>query len=597
MLTAVLLFSLTAAWYTNVADTEGLTFVAKQWDFNGNITIESDAVSIAPGDSGMIYMQISNNGTETAAASVTVSKAGLGELMKKRLYFYVDTSFYRNAERMDRVYVSDSSSYTYTVFPNSQVNITETTQNAPPLKWVWVYDVLGYYVRGIVTDSTVRIDEYIRPIEYNYDPITTTFNDDGTLKTIDGIKSINEFLSEISKTDGYEGSIDVTHKTANGYYPVSVNSEGYGIWAYLCTYDEIQQNMLDDTNIGTNGTGDSYPVEIRVTGTNSKETALEVSSKEMLVSVLDSTSYTSIKLMNDITLDESLVLQSGYRADIDLNGHTLKSSAAQIIEATVGSKVVLNNGTVKGNGSGYGVLSSGAEVVMNNVVMTDVEEGIKIVDHQNTMDSDSRIHIVDSEIVGGSDAVWVYGNNGDTDTNTTVIVERSTIIGQNYAGIICNGTYKGTDIQIIDSTVKGYYTAIYHPQKESRMQITNSDLEGITGLVIKGGVVNVENSTVKGTGTMEQIQAPQYSVSGFSDTGDGIYLEANYEHNTEINILGSRTKVTSANAQAVRKFETDVAGATITINGGIYNTDVSTYIAVGATQTVTDDGYYEVNPS
>ena len=294
LLTAVLLFSLTAAWYTNVADTEGLTFVAKQWDFDGSIIVDGDAVSIAPGDSGMICMQISNNGTETAVASVTVYKSDLTETMQKRLYFYVDTSFYRNAERMERVYVSDNSSYTYTVFQNSKININETTQNAPPLKWEWVYDVLGYYVRGNVTDSSVRIDEYIRPIQYEYDPITTTFYDDGALKTVDGIKTVNEFLRELSLTDGYDKTIDVTKKTANGYYPVSVNSEGYGIWAYLCTYGEIQQNMLDDTNIGTSGGESNYPVEIRVTGSNSRETALEVSSKDMLVSVLNSTSYASV---------------------------------------------------------------------------------------------------------------------------------------------------------------------------------------------------------------------------------------------------------------------------------------------------------------
>jgi hypothetical protein len=93
LLTAVLIFSLTAAWYTNVADAGGLTFVAKEWDFDGNIIIQNDAIAMSPGDSGTIFMQISNNGTETASAAVTVSKANLSEPMKQRLYFYVDTTF------------------------------------------------------------------------------------------------------------------------------------------------------------------------------------------------------------------------------------------------------------------------------------------------------------------------------------------------------------------------------------------------------------------------------------------------------------------------------------------------------------------------
>ena len=69
LLTAVLIFSLTAAWYTNVADAGGLTFVAKEWDFDGNIIIQNDAIAMSPGDSGTIFMQISNNGTETASAA------------------------------------------------------------------------------------------------------------------------------------------------------------------------------------------------------------------------------------------------------------------------------------------------------------------------------------------------------------------------------------------------------------------------------------------------------------------------------------------------------------------------------------------------
>ena len=107
LLTAVLLFSLTTAWYTNVADAEGLSFVAKQWDFDGSITIDNGAISIAPGDSGIIRMQIANNGSETASASVTVSKSGLSDMMKKRLYFYfffTVFSFSRHGKSIFNVY-------------------------------------------------------------------------------------------------------------------------------------------------------------------------------------------------------------------------------------------------------------------------------------------------------------------------------------------------------------------------------------------------------------------------------------------------------------------------------------------------------------
>ena len=68
LLTLVLLFSMTVAWYTNVADTGGLIFVASKWGFDGEIFVESDVISMAPGDSGIVSMQIRNTGEETAIA-------------------------------------------------------------------------------------------------------------------------------------------------------------------------------------------------------------------------------------------------------------------------------------------------------------------------------------------------------------------------------------------------------------------------------------------------------------------------------------------------------------------------------------------------
>lgn len=584
LLTAVLLFSLTAAWFTNVADTGGLTFVAKQWDFNGSIIIDNSTISMAPGDSGTVSMQIINNGAETAAAGVTVSKSSLSDLMKKRLYFYVDTPFYRNAERMDRVYVTESGGYTYTVFSGSQIYITDETQNAPALKWEWVYDVLGYYVRGHVTEETVQIDEYIRPIEYDYDPIATTFTDEGELKTVDGTKTVSELLDELSSTDGYAGAIDEAGKT-NGYYPVSVNSDGYGVWAYLCTCEEILQNMQDDTAIGSSESAGSYPIEICVTGSNSKETAIDVSNQDTLVSILDTTAYASVKLTQDITIDSELVIKSGYRADIDLNGHTLTSSSDSIVSAEEGAKITVTNGEMRGNGENYGVKASGAEVVFSNVTMTDVKNGIRINDNENDIQADSRVHVVDSEISASYIGMWIYANDGDSGTETTVIIERSDITGDGYAGILFSGNYGGTDTQISECTVKGYYTSIYHPQRDSVLNIDDSELEGITGIVVKGGTVNINDSTVRGIGEAGQISEPAYSLSGFTDTGDGIYLEANYEWTTEVNVTGSNTVVTSANAKAVRKYMIDEAGASITVSGGAYSSDVSEYLATGATQT------------
>lgn len=597
LLTVVLLFSMTAAWYNNVVDTGGLTFTAKQWGFDGTISIENNVFSVAPGDGGIVSMEIENNGQVTATAGVTVSKSNLSDLMKKRLYFYVDTPYYRNSEIMDRVYVSSRGGYTYTLFPDGNISVTQTTYNAPPLKWEWVYDVLGYYVYGEMTDTSIRVYEYIRPIEYAYDPITTTFTDIGELETIDGVKSAEDFLFELSATDGYEGQIDVSKKTIEGYYPVYVNSNGFGVWAYLCTYSEILQNMKDDTAIGSANSTQSYSVEINVTGANSTETSTSVSDQYSLMSIIEANEYSNIKLAQNIILDQELVIKDGYNANIDLNGYTIVSNAANIVSAQEGSKITMRNGTLLGNGQSIGVEAIGAELNLNNIVLNNVEEGIKVSDHMNVSGADSNIRIVNSKITGESDGLWIFGNNDFPDRITNVTIERSTISGNGYIGILCNGSYSGTNIHITDSTITGYYAAVYHPQKDSELQIVRSTLEGMTGMVVKGGTVSVKDSTIRGIGTADQITEPKYSNSGFADTGDGIYLEANYEWAAEITVTGDNTVVTSANAFAVRKYMSDDADTNIYIYSGTYSTDVSEYLAEGAEQSENESGEFVVNSS
>ena len=116
VLTVIVLFSLTVAWFTNVVQTGGLHFQTEQWEFDGEITIHQQNIVMSPGDSGVIPLTVENEGKHIVAASVSVSKdsmttnAELTEMMKKRLYFYVDTTATRNDESMDRVYVSDKNS-------------------------------------------------------------------------------------------------------------------------------------------------------------------------------------------------------------------------------------------------------------------------------------------------------------------------------------------------------------------------------------------------------------------------------------------------------------------------------------------------------
>ncbi len=246
----VLLFAITAAWYTNIVQTNDLVFETAVWGFEGSVQLGDEPIEAAPGDEGIIPFAAANNSDKVTEVSVNISKINMDTEMQKRIYFYADTERVWNSEIMDRVYLGNTASYTYIMPGQGELTLTEEVCDDVPLKWQWVYDVLGYYVLGAVTEDGAGIDEYLRPIEYNYDEIWTTFEPDGTLATIDGVTTAADFLQQVSQSDGYQGSINIDEAVGR-YYPVDVDESGYGVWAYLCDEAEILQNTDYDTKLGS----------------------------------------------------------------------------------------------------------------------------------------------------------------------------------------------------------------------------------------------------------------------------------------------------------------------------------------------------------
>jgi len=211
VLTMVIVFAMTSAWYTNIVQTSGLVFEAESWGFDGEIQIQDTPIVAAPGDEGIVSLTVSNDSDTITAVSVNISKAAMAQKLQKRLFFYVDTQHTRNNETMERVYLNNQESYTYTLFSQGKLTLTEEVHNAPQIKWHWVYDVLGYYVKGnlveLVDGKLITVSEFLRPIEYDYDKATMDF-ETMTLKTVDGTLTPEQFLVELSKTDGYENQIN-----------------------------------------------------------------------------------------------------------------------------------------------------------------------------------------------------------------------------------------------------------------------------------------------------------------------------------------------------------------------------------------------------
>ena len=285
----VLLFAITAAWYTNIVQTNDLVFETAAWGFEGSVQLGEDPITAAPGDDGLIPFAAENTSDQVTEVGVNISKINMDTEMQKRIYFYADTNRLLNDEIMEPLYLSNTASYTYTMPGQGSLTLTEEVCDGVPLRWRWVYDLLGYYVLGRVTEDGPVIEEYIRPIEYDYDETRTTFDsEDGTLETIDGVTTAAEFLLQVSSSDGYEGSINID-EAVDRYYPIDVDESGYGVWAYLCDYTEIMQNTDFDTKLGTGEEIISnFTAKATISAQNSKiemdESGMPVDVQEMLES-------------------------------------------------------------------------------------------------------------------------------------------------------------------------------------------------------------------------------------------------------------------------------------------------------------------------
>lgn len=583
ILTAVLLFAMTTAWYSNVAQSSSLVFNTSSWGFSGQIEVTNKAIQASPGVSGIVTFTINNDSDDSVLVDVTVLKSQFGEELQKRIFFYADTALQKNEEQMQRVYIDSTNSYTYTLSSREQVTVSEDYYNEVPICWEWVYDMLGYYVQGQLKEdeSSVTVEKYLRPIEYDYN--VATFADDsegGSLLTVDGEKTVGEFLEEISLTDGYAGIIDTT-TNYGGYYPVSVE-DGSGVWAYLCNFSEIERGIEFDTEFVQKSEEErSFTATLNFSTQSMPSVTVSADSAQSLQDAITDDTVDIVKLEQDIELTSTLSLPAGDTTVIDMNGYTVSGTGSILITASSNANLSIRNGIIKGDGSSgqEAIRSVGAAVTLNEVVVSDVDSVVIVTD--NVGECDSRIKIINSELTSKQTSVLVQGNGPVSEAKSQLIVENSEITSEGYIGISGQGSasgtkqFWGTDIQVINSTVSGKWAGIYHPQQNSTMTVSDrSNITGYTGIAVKGGAVTVIDSTVHGTGNSNE---PAAASGGWTDTGDGIYVEATYPWAASVAIKGN-SSISSDKRKAVELFTANNGGpGSIKIYDGTFTPNVSEY--------------------
>ena len=175
VLTIVLLFTVTAAWYSNIVEVEEITFEVDSWGVDAHIDLDEEKLyNAAPGDIEEIPYKVDNNADRLVNIQFNAYKKFLPDFMQQRIYFYVDKQTEVNGETVDKVYIHDDNAYYYPLLGGQVVDNIPDEKNSvnsdPSLKWEWVYDLLGYYT--VITtdeDGVNKETAYIRPVQYTYE--------------------------------------------------------------------------------------------------------------------------------------------------------------------------------------------------------------------------------------------------------------------------------------------------------------------------------------------------------------------------------------------------------------------------------------------
>lgn len=611
----VLLYSLTTAWYTNVAETTELVFETESWGFEGQVKALDTGLLLAPGQSACAALSVTNDGEQINQITVTVDKSAMPEELQKRIYFYVPAEAKESDKTADRVYLSTYGGYSYRVMPKSTLLLTADSAADAPVRCEWVYDVLGYYVYGtldkdgqlITGREGVEAPVYIRPVEYDYDK--AIFQDDKLL-TVGEVK-VDDFVKDLLAADGYKDA----GKTKFGeYYAVNTTGtsgdEQTGLWLYLCTQPEIEAATVLDTRIGTyrylleqkdeQGNSialiadqtekygdvatllDGAKATIQIAGQNLRTSIADVTAVENLTAALKQGK--SVRLAGDMTLEEAVTIPADKDVIIDLNGKQLTTAVVgqPVLESAPGSSITVLNGTIDGGGRDTAVHLVGSSAAFSGVTI----QGRLLIDDKNESNENGTVSVVrlsncTLKTVGNEQVgVHVFGNGAASSSRTVLLVEDCTI-ESTFAGILGNGSDDcyGTDIQVLNSTVKGKYAGIYQPQRGSRLLVQNSTVEGMTGIAVKGGTVTIQNCIVNGTAekgflpTEDQVKA---SRNGWLDTGAGVYVEANYDWADEITLMITDSTISTKTLGVPNVLIVGEKADAVTANSNYSNTNTNT---------------------
>ena len=177
----------------------------------------------------------------------------------------------------------------------------------------------------------------------------------------------------------------------------------------------------------------------------------------------------------------SLTLERDAVVTLDMNGHSIYSSAQKVFRLNEGSLTV-ENGLIDVNATSQGFAFKIEPLSQDKVATLKLGSGLAVISHTY------------------APVFLVPQSKTDNNVLNAVLVTEADITSKcNYAAIQGNGDSHGTSITINGGKISGELTAIYHPQY-GEMTVNGGEIEGATAIEMRAGKLVVNSGTMIGNG-------------------------------------------------------------------------------------------------
>ena len=191
-----------------------------------------------------------------------------------------------------------------------------------------------------------------------------------------------------------------------------------------------------------------------------------------------------------------------------------------------------------------------------------------------------------------SDGLYAY-----TKCNNLSLTLDNVTINSRTQGLAVQGLTSNSNVTVKNSVITSTEElGIYYPPKSGTLSIENSQITGVTGIVVKGSTLNVSGDKTVITGFGPKIDPEEYYTgatdgsSTLTETGDAIYVESGYnDRDISVNISGGQ--LVSTNAKSIQMFiknsEVTSVKRDVSVSGGTFS-DLSAlnYLAPSANVSV-----------